>query len=56
MEEAGPRRKRRKGGVQQRLAQATDEQSSSSALHDLLMNYFAQGLLSAAFIHSIVSA
>ena len=56
MEEAGPVRKRRKGGLHQRAAAHQQAIGVDSALKELLMRYFAQGLLSAAIIHKIVQA
>ncbi|CAE7237646.1 unnamed protein product [Symbiodinium natans] len=56
MDDAGPARKRRKGGIQQRQSQAEASKTSISALHDLLMTYLAQGLMSAAVCHAIATA
>ena len=50
----GPPTKKRKGGVQQRLAKAAQE--CQSALYALLMTHFAKGLMSGALIHSIAKA
>ena len=52
----GPPTKKRKGGVQQRLAKAAQEQECQSALYALLMTHFAKGLMSGALIHSIAKA
>ena len=54
--EAGPSRKKRKGGIQQRQAAAVEQAADESALYAFLMTKYAQGLLSAALCHSILMA
>ena len=54
--DAAPKRKRRKGGIAQRQAEASAEASKDSTLQQLLMAKLAQGLLSAALCHDIMLA
>ena len=56
MEAAGPSRKRRKGGIRQREAAATQEVTKESVLYTLLMSYLAQGIISGAHCHAVAKA
>ena len=51
-----PAPKRRKGGIQQRRAADREETTGQSALHELLMTYLAQGILSASMCWNISRA
>ena len=51
-----PAPKRRKGGIQQRRAADLEERTGKSALHELLMTYLAQGILSASMCWNISQA
>ena len=53
---AGPARKKTTGGIQQRQQQAMEAGQTKSTLHELLMMYYAQGILSARICHSIARA
>ena len=54
--EAGPPRKKRKGGIQLRQATAVEQAADESALYAFLTTKYAQGLLSAALCHCILMA
>ncbi|OLQ11797.1 hypothetical protein AK812_SmicGene4402 [Symbiodinium microadriaticum] len=56
MEDGMPAPKRRKGGIQQRRAADLEERTGKSALHELLMTYLAQGILSASMCWNISQA
>ena len=56
MEEPGPARKKRRGGIQQRVGNADTEAEATSALETLVLDGLAAGTLSAAFAHSILTA
>lgn len=56
MEDSGPVRKRRRGGVQQRQDRAAEENSAESALYILLMTQLAMGAISGALCHEIACA
>ena len=54
--EAGPSRKRRKGGIQQRLAQEQAERVVQSQVHAVLMANLAGGVVSSVLCHQIAQA
>lgn len=49
-------KKRRMGGIQQRLKQAEEDRTVPSELHTMLMTMYAQGHLSGLQVHSIATA
>ena len=50
------RKKRRKGGLQQRMQSALEDSQSESALHSQMMTLLAQGMLSGAIVHGLAQA
>lgn len=56
MEDAGPQRKRRKGGINQRKRAHENEMMAESMLQGLLMTYLAQGIMSGVQVHAIAKA
>ena len=56
MEADGPFKKKRKGGIHQRLQQHSNDMAMDSCLQILLMTHFAKGIMSAAQVHEFAVA
>ena len=56
MADAEPARKKRRGGVHQRMQQAAAAVETESALESLLLESFASGVISGAFCHALMKA
>ena len=56
MEADGPFKKKRKGGIHQRLQQHNNDMAMDSCLQILLMTHFAKGIMSAAQVHEFAVA
>ena len=56
MEDAGPDRRRRRGGIRQRQGAAVLDMQSESMLHTFLMTQLAWGVMSASMVHQVAVA